>query len=459
MDPVPSDAPPGWPGVPWIEGRTRVNLPCAPADSSTSSAPGTADTPVFHNPAMGRSRTRSIRLLEHIIHSGWLGDGEVRVLDALAASGLRARRWLRELPPDVAARLHVTLCERDESALAWARANLTTHGEAGLAASIALAAEDLRVLLPARGFQWIDLDPYGSPAPFLDAVLQATARHAVVELTATDAAALCGTSAAACRRRYGARPRQDASSHDTGLRILLATAALTAARHDRAITPLLSIWDGHHLRVSIRVQRSLERAGAVHQHLGWRVAEPTREERATSIAVGQLHPEDAHADLPWALLPWDRPPLVDGRVAGPLWIGPLHDADALCALWPERALESSALWTREPHHRTEDQASVAWTGWTERHVKLARREVERAVLRLPEEAALHDDPPFTPALYPVDVIAKRAQLTGPPSPRSLSRALSEAGHPSEWAHWGEPAIRTLAPWEIIITTARGLSQV
>ena len=63
---------------------------------------------VFYNPAMSGSRTRSIILMKHIIGSGYLGDSEIYAIDGLAASGLRARRWLNELPEKLVNRLRVT---------------------------------------------------------------------------------------------------------------------------------------------------------------------------------------------------------------------------------------------------------------------------------------------------------------------------------------------------------------
>ena len=39
-------------------------------------------------------------------------------------------------------------------------------------------------------FQWIDVDPFGSPITFIDGALQALGRVGVLEVTATDTAAL-----------------------------------------------------------------------------------------------------------------------------------------------------------------------------------------------------------------------------------------------------------------------------
>ena len=76
---------------------------------------------MFHNPAMAASRTRSVLLLAHELESGWLTDDDstVRALDGMAASGLRSRRWLWELPPKLAARLQVTAVDLDSESISW----------------------------------------------------------------------------------------------------------------------------------------------------------------------------------------------------------------------------------------------------------------------------------------------------------------------------------------------------
>ena len=110
--------------------------------------------------------------------------------------------------------------------------------------------------------------------PFLDLAMQATARKSVISISATDTAALSGSSPGPLRRRYGASVHMDGLKHDSGLRVLLASAARAAARHDRVIRPLLSIWDSHHLRITILVERSKLGASAMEENLGWRVASP-----------------------------------------------------------------------------------------------------------------------------------------------------------------------------------------
>ena len=76
---------------------------------------------VFYNPAMAGSRTRSVLLLNYAINSGIFGEGEVYAPDGLAATGLRARRWLNELPLSSANRLRVEMADNNPESLLWAK--------------------------------------------------------------------------------------------------------------------------------------------------------------------------------------------------------------------------------------------------------------------------------------------------------------------------------------------------
>ena len=53
---------------------------------------------------------------------------------------------------------------------------------------------DAKLAMADASYQWIDIDPFGSPVPFIDSAIQSLARTGVLEVTATDTAALTGSS-------------------------------------------------------------------------------------------------------------------------------------------------------------------------------------------------------------------------------------------------------------------------
>ena len=52
-------------------------------------------------------------------------------------------------------------------------------------------------------FSIIDLDPYGSPSPFLDAAVQSLTEGGLLMITCTDMAVLCGNHSETCHAKYG----------------------------------------------------------------------------------------------------------------------------------------------------------------------------------------------------------------------------------------------------------------
>ena len=180
----------------------------------------------------------------------------LRVLEALSASGLRAIRYVREVPGVD----HVVANDMDPAAAAAIRANA------------ALSGIGPRLLQPSRGdaslllhmcrdshyaFDVVDLDPYGTAAPFLDGAVQAVADGGLLAVTCTDMACLAGPNAQdACAAKYGGLPARGRFGHEQALRLVLGAIDAAANRHHRAITPLLSLSVDFYVRVFVRVDVS-----------------------------------------------------------------------------------------------------------------------------------------------------------------------------------------------------------
>ena len=81
--------------------------------------------------------------------------------------------------------------------------------------------------------------------------------------------------------------------HDTAVRILLGAIARIAAQHDRIIEPVLAMFDGHHVRVTVRILRSKSAASQVH---AWMAAAITDQDLRPSIlgtvrqSISIVHP-------------------------------------------------------------------------------------------------------------------------------------------------------------------------
>ena len=437
--------PPGWPGISWIEGRTLLQIPNIKGQAEWRVGPGNKnDSPVFHNVAMANNRTRSVLLLGLAIRNKWLlNEGKLRVLDGLAASSLRSRRWLNELPPELAEQLDIISVDRDEESISWALANHEKHPPNNSnSEQLSIQKGDLRQIVYSGGWQWVDIDPYGSPIPFLDSAMQNLARKAILQVSATDTAALCGTYPQVTRRRYAAYAVNDTVTHDTAMRILLGNIALCAAKHERSIEPLMSVFDGHHTRVSVLVTPGKKNASNVYENLGWRVNEPDKKTIDASIKAGLHSFGCAKTPQPRVLLPYNSPPesLANGKVSGPLWIGPLARKDVLEQLTEEYALEICGI------SKEKDEHIISLAGWKDEDIEKSNRGVIRSIKRL------HDskDAVGTNGLVTMDELPQWIDIGGPPSPKKLVVALKEQGFKASISVISTPAVQTNAQWDELI---------
>ncbi|CAM1511494.1 Fc.00g090070.m01.CDS01 [Cosmosporella sp. VM-42] len=194
---------------------------------------------------------------------------QFRILDALSASGLRALRYAHELPFVTSVQAN----DLSESAAESIKSNVkhngldekinVTQGDA-LAHMYRAIADDLsnrdRLGNPSRAhkFDVIDLDPYGTAAPFFDAAVQAVRDDGgLLCITCTDSAVWAGHSySEKTYALYGGIPVKGLHSHEAGLRLVLNAIATSAARYGLAIEPLLSLSIDFYTKFFIKVTKS-----------------------------------------------------------------------------------------------------------------------------------------------------------------------------------------------------------
>jgi len=176
----------------------------------------------------------------------------VRILDGLAASGIRGIRFANELDGD----FDITINDWDPDAYILIEKNLE---KLKLKNTIALNC-NLNSLLSESKFDYIDIDPFGAPVYFIDSAIRGISNYGVIACTATDTAALCGTYPKVCLRRYGAIPFHSTVMKEVGLRILLGFICRNAGIYDKGIKPLISYSTDHYFRVYLQVIKGTGRA-------------------------------------------------------------------------------------------------------------------------------------------------------------------------------------------------------
>ncbi|MCI4317252.1 MAG: hypothetical protein L3J96_01820, partial [Thermoplasmata archaeon] len=211
--------------------------------------------------------------------------------EMLAATGVRGLRLLGE--SDLFSRLYLT--EQNPEAVRVLGANAAPFADRGAI----VRAHDARQPIPEGPFDLVDLDPFGSPLPFLNAAFDRLAENGLMAVTATDMMVLAGVTRGACERLYGARPLRGRMSPEAGLRILLATLARRAAERNCEIIPRLSYVHDHHVRVYASVEPSNGR------------------ENFVGVLDGAT---------------FSGPQLPAGGPFGPMWLGPLSDPELVASL-------------------------------------------------------------------------------------------------------------------------------
>ncbi|KPI89698.1 putative N(2) N(2)-dimethylguanosine tRNA methyltransferase [Leptomonas seymouri] len=114
-------------------------------------------------------------------------------------------------------------------------------------------AEAVRPLLQQELMDVVDLDPYGSASPFLDAAFRCIKEGGMMLVTSTDSAVLCGNFADTTHAKYSSLPYKASHCHEAAVRILLACIERVANKHKKFIVPLLSLHIDFYVRCFFRV--------------------------------------------------------------------------------------------------------------------------------------------------------------------------------------------------------------
>ncbi len=440
-----SSIPEGWPGNIWLEGRTIVHLqPDQEKPSHMPRGPAKKTGGGFLNPAMAPSRTRSVLLLKDALENNWLTPSgkPVRAFDAMCSTGVRIRRWRNEIPISLQDRLRITGNDLNEFALSWAinshnqnlpeytkniEMNFDRYGSMAQRQAINgifFQQMDAKLAMADASYQWIDIDPFGSPVPFIDSAIQSLARKGVLEVTATDTAALTGSSLSSQKRRYDAQGIVDEYAHDDAVRVLLGLIAKIAAMHDRVIDPIMSLFDGHCVRVSVLIKTSKQGASRFQNNIGYRLR---------------------CADLPYRFIKHPNSEEIK-RASGPLWTGSLMDREIA-----GRLTEETATKTCLPCKGELELLISNGLEWDEKDAEYATREMARSVKHIAKAADLLSRDHL---LLSLNAMPRLAGTKGAPKMDDVINDLIALGHCAARYPDMDPMFVTDADFETVLSVVR-----
>ncbi|PIN73638.1 hypothetical protein COV20_05435 [Candidatus Woesearchaeota archaeon CG10_big_fil_rev_8_21_14_0_10_45_16] len=253
---------------------------------------------VFYNPLMVSNRNVSVVLLNSIPNKN------MKLALPLAGSGIRAFRFLKELKKGKIKELYVN--DKKHNFNEIFSKNLELNKIDKTKANI--SNEDATLfMLHQEGFDYIDIDPFGSPNPFLAAAIARISRKGILAITATDTAALTGTYPKVTKRKYWGTSVKNHLMHETGLRILIRKIQLQGIQFEKALTPVLAYHKDHYFRVYFRSEKGKERCDQIikqHKYLLF-------DGKTLDFKISDYNKEDGYLYI------------------GPLWAGLLADISLL----------------------------------------------------------------------------------------------------------------------------------
>ncbi|KAJ7685216.1 N2,N2-dimethylguanosine tRNA methyltransferase [Mycena polygramma] len=273
------------------------------------------------------------------------------ILEALSATGLRSIRYAKEIP-------HVSYVianDLSSAATAAMKRNIELNGlgprppssgtEQGAPVmrpvEIRVNEGDACTLMynhrePAKRVDVVDLDPYGTAAPFIDAAVQCVRDEGLICVTCTDLAVLATTNfSEKCYSNYGGVPVKSEYSHEAALRLVLHAVSTSAARYGRYIEPLASLSIDFYVRLFIRVGTSpLQVKKAISKTSTYWVCTNCQSFHGHPLAkvTEKVHPSGGvnyNFKLQGGPPVLDKCPECDGvlHMAGPMWSAPIHDPE------------------------------------------------------------------------------------------------------------------------------------
>lgn len=307
------------------EGEVRVLVPKLKAFVKSPSEYAPSKAPVFYNPVMELNRDIAVLALQAYQRTV---NREISVCEPLAGCGVRGTRFAVE----VDGVKKVVMNDINEKAFKLASYNVEMNK---LDKRVLVRNEDANFLLssygaPRKRFDAIDIDPFGSPTPYIDSAVRALRSGGLLALTATDMAPLCGVYPKACIRKYRGKPLRTEYCHEIAVRLLAGCLATTAAKHDMGVDILFSHSTDHYIRLYAKIEHGARKADRTLQNMGYilHCFKCFHRETVKGPLLSEHHGKCGECGSK-----------LD--VAGPLWLGKIFDKH-FCGLM-EREAEGKKL--------------------------------------------------------------------------------------------------------------------
>ena len=205
---------------------------------------------VFYNPVMKLNRDISL-----LVIATYFKDKKIKFCDPMSASGIREIRFLKTIPEKFE---KIIIGDISQDATENIKKNFENNNVS--LERVNLICANAINTISSEYFDFIEIDPFGSPVPFLDMAAQRIKHNGILSVTATDTAALCGTYPKTTLRKYNIKIEKTLWHEELGLRNLIAYTQRQVAKYDKIAIPLISYSNNHYFKIFFKVEDSKTKA-------------------------------------------------------------------------------------------------------------------------------------------------------------------------------------------------------
>lgn len=367
------------------EGKVKLKIPHFEKVSSKA--------PVFYNPVMELNRDLSVAAIKTYQLSR---DEDITICDAFGGSGIRAIRYSKEINGVSMAVVN----DLNPLAVELAKENIQENN----LDNVKVCRDDANLILrKCRGkFDVVDIDPFGTPSPYVESAAASIKAGGMICVSATDTSALCGTYRKPCIRKYGAKPLRNEYCHETGIRILAGFLCRTFSKYKKYLDFQFSHSTEHYMRIYAKVGKGAKSTDESLENIGYIAYCPKCLHRQVFTGMAPQIP----LKCPDCGESW--------KVAGPLWCGKIQNKEfieGMISLIPELNINT-----------------------------------ELKALKLLEKC--RDEANSPPTFYDIHAICRKLKISAPPIDKVISNIEME-GYLISKTHYNPNGVKTDAPLALI----------
>ncbi|MHA1973787.1 MAG: hypothetical protein ACTSW1_12385 [Candidatus Hodarchaeales archaeon] len=194
----------------------------------------------------------------------------IKICEVFCGIGIRSCRYALETPSS-----KVFCNDLNQNALEISRRNIERL-PFEYSSKIRLFSQEANLFLQHLNskdhvFDFVDIDPYGTPIPFIQNAIQITNKNGILGITATDLATLAGVYPRALYAKYGLTTydKRLGNVHEIAARSMIAGVQKVGLGQNQSLIPIITLYYRHFIRSFFMryrgVKRVLDQTGFIIQ--------------------------------------------------------------------------------------------------------------------------------------------------------------------------------------------------